>query len=754
MRYGWILKGFSAFTGVNLLVAVPLSFVLSTCLPQEFEVEVIGDGVVAIALSNAKRPDGTANSCASVELYDNWCEGSSVRLFHGLFPQGFDFSDTAFFVRSDSTNSLLIGSARMTFCDLLHRTLSPESIAAAYRVNGTDTLAIASNGMVVLPMQNGSCRLLPCGEPSWGAWTFCPQGKVLNAAFCVVALCFELLLLVVSMVTAFIRRCRQVVEFHVWQTVFLAVTAAFLLVCSVPLQSYFANNADFPFAALRLFVDALPCALAVFAIAASALLLTEIVFGRIAHFLVFAFLVYEYLEVGLLSLGAPPFIGDLGYYDDGWLMGRDIIVLEAVFIVAMAFYARLRRFFPWMVLSLFLMSAAALLDSSLGRQAICPQAVGAKFVCAREEVPFKVKYSSNRNIIVLVLDSVTSEASRDAAKGDDHLASAFDGFTAYCGNLGTQFQTDTATVSMFTGEIYKGKADKAQVAKFMAKAGEPGSLLLDFIDSPFNVYSMAKASVYGQGLSKDIDERPMSPTDGIVCENSLFWRPRGMLSISVFNLSVFRMTPFVLKPLMFKWVCPFYGFAEEAYVYPQFRSAPVVDAAGTFLFCHTWGSHIPHDVSSDGSRHGPVGMSYTANLNHVRSVFSEVVKTLIAFKDKGIYDCSTVLVIADHGAHVKYDAKHFDSREEALPPVAFPMLWVKPVNSRGPIVFDETTPTTHANIHKVLRALKDRDLTIDEISSMLSSDRRTFIRQTRDGYDEWIVKPDGSVESFSHQVVK
>lgn len=44
MKHGWILKGFAAFTGVNMLVSVPLCFVLSTCLPQEFEVEVVGDG--------------------------------------------------------------------------------------------------------------------------------------------------------------------------------------------------------------------------------------------------------------------------------------------------------------------------------------------------------------------------------------------------------------------------------------------------------------------------------------------------------------------------------------------------------------------------------------------------------------------------------------------------------------------------------------------------------------------------------------
>lgn len=754
MKHGWILKGFAAFTGVNMLVSVPLCFVLSTCLPQEFEVEVAGDGVVAMALSNAKRPDGTANICASVELYDKRIEGSSERSFHGLFPQGFDFSDAAFFVRSDSTNNLLIGSARMTFCDLFRRTLSAESIAAAYRIDGTNALDIASNGMARLSMQKGSCRLLPCKQPSWGAWTFCPKRRVLNAVFFAVAVSFELLLLGVAMVIAFIRRCRPVDRLHVWQAVFLAGTATFLIFCSVPLQSYFTNEGDFPFTALRLLVDSLPCSIVAVVVVSSALLLTEMVFGRIVHFLVFAFVFYAYLEVGLLSLGSPPFIGDLGYYDDGWLMGRDIIVLEAVFMGVIALYVRLRRFFPWMILSLFVMSAAALLDSSIGRQVNSRQAVDASYVCAREEVPFKVKYSSNKNVIVLVLDSVTSEAARDAALGDEHLASVFDGFTAYCGNLGTQYQTDTATVNIFTGEVYKGRADKTCVAKFMAKAGGPSSVLRGFIDSSFNVYSMAKASLFGQGLAKDIDGRSTVTINDRACANALFWRPRGMLSISVFNLSVFRMTPFVLKPLMFQWVCPFYGFAEESYVYPQFRSAPAVDTVGTFLFCHTWGAHIPHDVSSDGSRHGPVGMSYTANLNHVKSVFSEVAKTLDAFKDKGIYDCSTVLVIADHGSHVKYDAKHLDPSEDALPPVAFPMLWVKSANSHGHIVFDETTPTTHANLHKVLGALKDHDLTADEIADILRSDLRVFIRQTRDGYVQWDVGSDGTVISKKHIVVE
>ena len=168
------------------------------------------------------------------------------------------------------------------------------------------------------------------------------------------------------------------------------------------------------------------------------------------------------------------------------------------------------------------------------------------------------------------------------------------------------------------------------------------------------------------------------------------------------------------------------------------------------MYCHTHGVHIPHDVSPDGLRRGILTSSYDANFDHTRVVFAELGKTLDAFKMKGIYDCSTIFVIADHGAHCGAEAKHIDNRDGALPTCAFPVMWVKPANSHGPIMFDDVSPTTHANLYKVLRTLKNHDLTSDELAAMLSSERRLFFMPTldRQSYYQWVVSPDGSIKSF------
>ncbi len=743
------MKGLAGFLGLNLLVAVPLAAVILLCLPQSVEVDVIGDGVVAVAITDAKRKDGTANYCSSAELYDQSRPGATIRTFAGRFPRGLDFSNPSFFLRAASATNLTIRGVRQTVCGLFSRTLSPDAIAEAYRLEGTDSVRLAAGGGVSLPLSGGCCHLQSVARPQWCGLTLSPPGDTSGIWFVALFIGAELVLMAASLVVSFRRRRDKPGRLYLRQSVLLAAIAVFIVFVVVPLQSYFTNAADYPFGATRLLVDVAPCIVVGFATVLSGLCLSEMVFGRVPHFAMFAFLVYEYLEVGVLSIGAPSFIGEMSYYDDVWLMQRDMLVFEFVFIAAFVLYARLRKYFVWMLLALLVMTTAALLDVGMDRR--CPGKAGVwtELDCVREEVPFEVRYSTNRNVVVLVLDSVLSEAARDVARKDSRLGGSFDGFRAFDKNLGVQYQTDISTVNIFTGECYRGRDVKSEVRRFMPKAMESGSVLLDYMDSGMEVYVMAPTWVFGRGFASPHGRRERGGIDQPTVENAFLWRPGGMFSTSVLSLSLFRMTPFILKPQMCVWVSSSFGFAEEAYVYPEFRSAPVIDSRGSFLYCHTEGAHVPHDVSADGVR-----ILYGTNLDHVKSVFIELARTLDAYKEKGIYDCSTILVVADHGSHVDADARRLERGVNSLPAVAFPMLWVKPANSRGPIVFDEKTPTTHANLHKVLKALKDSDLTAEEIASMLSSDRRTFIRQTRDGYDEWIVKPDGSVESFSHQVVK
>lgn len=750
----WLVGALAALLGVNLLVVLPVFFLSVECLPQEFEIDVVEEGAVSIALSNAKSASGKANFCSSVELYDRGTACHSLHVFGGTFPNAFDFTEPAIFIRSGSVTNLSIGAMRMTFGDLFGKTISPVEIAAAYRIDGTNALNVASNGMVSLTLTDGCCRLMPVKRPKWGNWQFSPKGEVFDLSTLYVLACFELLTLLASCVGGCIRWRVSAGNFHVYQSISLAAIVVFFCFYVVPLQSYFVNAADYAFGLVRLLIGILPYSIVAFIVVFLGLLLSELSFGRVVHFAIFAFLVYEYLEVGVLSQGAPPFIGDSSYYCDSGLLQRDLMVLAYVFIFIVVPYSKLKDYFHWMLISLFVMLTASLIDAKEDTRFISRGADASKWDCAREEVPDAVKYSANRNIIVLVVDSVSSEVSRDVLSMNSLLADGFDGFIAFDSNLGGQYQSDISTVCIFTGEYYLGRANKIRMHNFVSKACMRGSVLLDYLESPYNVYCMSEKSVFGHGYAKNCDDTSDKVEIHDSIRNPLFWRPPELLSLSVFNLSLFRLAPFIMKFTMYNWVCPLYGFAEEEYVYPQLRAAPVEDITGVFLYCHTHGAHVQHDVSSDGVRRGALPASYRAYYDHSRSVFVELNKLLGEYKRKGIYDCSTIFVIADHGAHVKEDAKHFDTGENSLPQVAFPMLWVKPANSRGPIVFDETTPTTHANIHKVLRRLKDEDLSADEIAKVLSSERRTFIRQTRDGYDEWIVKEDGAVVSFTHHEVE
>ena len=411
-----IIRGVASFVGVNLLVVVPIAFVLSVCLPQAFEIDVIEEGAVSIAISNAKSVDGKVNFCSSVELYDRETAQPSVHMFGGTFPQDFDFAEPAIFIRSGAVTNLLVGAMRMTAGDLFCKTLSPAEIAAAYRVDGMNALSVASNGMVCVTLSDGCCRLVPVKRPVWGRWQFFPRGEVFELSALYVLAFVEILMLLASLGSAYFMRRTSMGRFHISQSLSLAAIVVFFYFYVVPLQSYFVNAADYPFGVFSLLVGIFPYSIVAFLVVFSGLLLAELSFGRIVHFAIFAFLVYEYLEVGVLSLGAPPFIGDTSYYCDYGLLQRDLMVLTYVFIFIVVPYSKLKGHFHWMLVSLFVMLTASLLDVKGDARFIGGKESLSKWDCAREDVPHAVKYSANRNIIVLVVDSVTSEVSRDVSQ--------------------------------------------------------------------------------------------------------------------------------------------------------------------------------------------------------------------------------------------------------------------------------------------------------------------------------------------------
>ena len=161
-----MFRALAAFCGVNLLVALPLAFVIFECIPHRVELAVVEEGHVAIAVSDSRQGDGSVNFCASAELYDIETVNGSEHLFGGDFPCAFDFSAPAFLLRSDDVSNVEIAGLQIIVGDVLCRTLSPEDIASVYSVDGTNLLAVADNGRVGIPLIGGVCRLVPVAHAS------------------------------------------------------------------------------------------------------------------------------------------------------------------------------------------------------------------------------------------------------------------------------------------------------------------------------------------------------------------------------------------------------------------------------------------------------------------------------------------------------------------------------------------------------------------------------------------------------------
>ena len=164
-----VLQGVASFVGVNLLILVPIIALSLFCSPQTFELSIVKDGAVSIAISDDRCVDGSFNFCSSAELYDQCAadaDGAPNHIFGGNFPRTFDFTAPAFFIRSGECADIKIGGIRRSV-GVFSKSLSPCEIASVYRVNGKNSLIVADNGLAELSLQCGECYLIPDGRPAW-----------------------------------------------------------------------------------------------------------------------------------------------------------------------------------------------------------------------------------------------------------------------------------------------------------------------------------------------------------------------------------------------------------------------------------------------------------------------------------------------------------------------------------------------------------------------------------------------------------
>lgn len=527
---------------------------------------------------------------------------------------------------------------------------------------------------------------------------------------------------------------------------------ALLMQMSLPVQLYMANRSAFSFGASELTWAVAWHFLGMWGLATVALFFLSRCFGRWVMAPVLAFTICAYLESGILARNQPDLNGDWTFFSDRSKTLVDACIWCAVFVVVSVLHPVMKPRYGVVGLCL-----SALILASVFEARVEPKADTSKLAVQDfspiNPILHSVVYSTNRNVMLFVIDSLEREQAHAIMEDPDAgpaLRERFRGFTEYVDNVGACNKSLVAVPNMFTGkypESVEGLFD--YFVSFYSRE----SAMCNYLDAGDAVFIAPEAM--GFGYCNRMTAAAQAETGER--QPGCFQKPdKSGTGWTLADLRRFRWLPFGLKGPYADMI----GIAlsasnldhREWRVYPILEKAPVSPSEkGTFLFVHTVGVHIPVQYDRDGDRLFRPNTS-SASCKEMGIFLMRLLGELFdSYREKGIYDSSLIIVLADHGRH------YHSSPGNRLPPNGKPFLWIKPAGSRHDFR-SSTLPTSHAKIASVLKEASQRPLSEEDIENLLQSKVRRYRwvrRGLGPGWREWTVDEAGSVvytTGMLHQV--
>lgn len=507
----------------------------------------------------------------------------------------------------------------------------------------------------------------------------------------------------------------------------VALVAAVFFCLILPTQSYLACADLFPYDYSSLFWALIwRCVL----VGLTLFVLLTFSYFRcrgLIHVLLLSLVVAAILESGPLAIGLPELNGDISGYQSLTRKIVDSSVLVLALILPFVFLKYIRQYAGWISVALLFYSSVSLLDvkqpdAGFGsRAALCP-------LTPRAEVFRNCQFSTTKNTILLILDSISVNAARDVFSRHPEMKDSFPGFVNYENNLGMQWYTQLAVPAIMTGRFLE---NSYELASYSTSPFEKGSLIEPFVVDNLPVYVQIGSSQNGlttRGQVVEKSRRKMTP---------LTEKMPGMYSFSVIDLSIFRILPYCLKTkyaaqeqFMPKEEKATDGvsFSDRDEKIWQMLSHPVMSSEKDALHVyHSLGGHYPIDRDENGRHVNLTKPSYDDYLGKCIWALRQLASMFEAWRRAGIYDVSTIIITGDHGMNIGKPG----CEVRDVPFEAFPFLMVKAAHDGSPFSSSDV-PTSHLKLHSLVTAQKERNMSRDEIRDILRCEER-HCRKIADG---------------------
>jgi hypothetical protein len=245
-------------------------------------------------------------------------------------------------------------------------------------------------------------------------------------------------------------------------------------------------------------------------------------------------------------------------------------------------------------------------------------------------------YSKEKNVIIIMIDTLQSDLAEEAIRRNDDIFNTLDGFVFFRNASGLFPFTNFAVPALLSGEIYR---TNEPIAEYYRRANQ------NRVERSLEQYGFA-STYLGLWVRRAY---VMGITEAQREEQS-----------KLVAATAFRQFPTLLKAAYFGDSYDFLGnqvgeisrsgsSSLDLQILDRMARAMRADArAPQFKYVHLWGAHLP--VSLDRSCNPiPLAQEREAFLGQVNCLFSTLERYLTALKAKGLYDVSQIFIVADHG---------------------------------------------------------------------------------------------------------
>ena len=488
----------------------------------------------------------------------------------------------------------------------------------------------------------------------------------------------------------------------------------------VPLQTFLGNHDVFDYSCLELLWHLAVVELVGWTVCAAILMAGKCILGK--HFSVLiailcSLLVYSYLETGILSIGLPTLNG-ASTFDDLLHKIIDTVVFVGVLAAAILRRKTVLTFRWWVVCIVYLMSIAALFDAkkksdddsvSGAQQGLC--------FCLRDDIYEHFRFSSTRNALLFVLDSMPASVSTHIMESNPELQSLYTGFTAYRNNIAMHEKTSEGLPGLMTGN-YLGSI--RELSRFQMSMADETSLIHPYLLRGYSVYC---ASTLLSFMSKTLFVEKVRQADGPgdFAKTVLLRSSKEIPYLSLVDISIFRVAPYLFKQGIYqsamKGKAADWTTTEQA-VYPKLaKGFDETKTNGVLGVFHTVGVHLPLYENRNGELYDNPRRDLVALEETAYYKIKVLGEFLAGLKRRGIYDRSFIVVAADHGNSLMQKGKCEGSESS--------ILWVKPIGEGRRFTFSDL-PTSNCKVCELFKQVSSRDLATEEINGILESHNRRF----------------------------